>query len=78
MGNTLEQMGPFLASLWIHSWLVDASSAVWLGAAYVILRVAYAVTMWSGGYTRALWFTTFPSYFIIAYLYGAVLLRLGF
>ena len=71
-------MTPFITSLWIHCWLVDAKAGTALGSAYVALRTIYAVTMWCSGYSRALWFTTFPSYFIIAYLYGAALLRWGF
>eukprot|EP00240_Pyramimonas_obovata_P010276 CAMPEP_0118930628 /NCGR_PEP_ID=MMETSP1169-20130426/7250_1 /TAXON_ID=36882 /ORGANISM="Pyramimonas obovata, Strain CCMP722" /LENGTH=102 /DNA_ID=CAMNT_0006873011 /DNA_START=60 /DNA_END=365 /DNA_ORIENTATION=- len=31
VGNTLEQAVPFLTSLWLYAWFVDAESAMYLG-----------------------------------------------
>lgn len=78
VGNMLEQMGPFLCSLWLHALLVDSWGATFWGFAYVALRAAYSATIWAAGYCRALWITTFPMYWIIAYLFCAVLREHGF
>lgn len=64
--NQLEQMGPFLAGLWLHAWLVGPTTAAWLGGAYVLTRSGY----WAL-YPRAsllVLFVTGPNYFLIATL----------
>jgi uncharacterized MAPEG superfamily protein len=53
VGNTLEQMAPFLVSVWLHAWAVDADVATVLGAVYVATRVAYALVFASVGCVHA-------------------------
>ena len=39
--NTLEQMGPFLTSLWMFAVFVSPREAAWYGGIYVVLRTIY-------------------------------------
>jgi uncharacterized MAPEG superfamily protein len=39
--NMLEHMPPFLALLWLQSLTVSPKSAAMLGAAYIVVRLAY-------------------------------------
>ncbi len=45
VANTHEQMGPFLASLWLFAIFASPAYATWLGAAYVVLRGLYPLLM---------------------------------
>jgi hypothetical protein len=67
-GNTLEQMGPFLVSLWLHAWAVDSTVATALGAVYIAFRVLYAVVFTRVGYKTVLVVVTTPAYLIIWYM----------
>ncbi len=72
--NTLEQMGPFLASLWLHAVFVSPTTATWLGAAYVLLRAAYPKVLGSSlgaMQSKRIFVVTGPAYLIIAYLLGS-------
>ena len=50
VGNTLEQMGPFLCSTWIHALLVPggAARAALLGWVYIASRVVYPICFYIG------------------------------
>lgn len=45
VANTQEQMGPFLAALWLFAIFGSPTYATWLGAAYVVLRSAYPLLL---------------------------------
>jgi hypothetical protein len=66
--NTHEQMGPFLASLWMFAVFVSPTEATYLGAAYLVLRATYPVLLGrrvSRLQSRRVAFVTFPSYAIV-------------
>ena len=81
VANTHEQMGPFLASLWLFAIFASPTSATWLGAAYVVLRGAYPLLLGrrvSKVQSKRVAFVTFPCYAIIfTMLGGAVWAALG-
>jgi len=76
VGNTLEQMGPFLTFFWLNLALRDDLSGVWnsislLGMTYVILRCLFPI-VWLGvnggsriGPKTNILFITIPGYAII-------------
>ena len=43
--NTQEQMVPFLASLWLHTFFVSPYTAAWCGGLYLILRAFYPILL---------------------------------
>lgn len=70
VANTLEQMGPFLAGLWLHAVFVSTTSATWLGAAYVAFRAVYPMLLGKsvgGTQTKRVFAATGPSYVIVFY-----------
>ena len=78
VGNTHEQLIPFLAALWIHAIFVDADKAGKLGFLWVTLRICYSFLMpkrLENRQPKYLATTTFPQYFIIAYLIGTAAYR---
>jgi len=77
-GNTLEQMVPFLVSLWLHAWLVDSLEAEWCGWMYILLRVMYAIVFWSKGYSMHILLVTTPAYFLIWYMLVGGIWKYGF
>ena len=81
VANTHEQMGPFLASLWLFAIFSSPSYATWLGASYVVLRALYALILGrrvSNTQTKRVAFATFPSYAIVLFmLIGAVVGAFG-
>lgn len=68
----LEQMPPFLISLWLHALFVDAEMAGYLGFLYTFTRCFYYVL-----YNSKLLvpIVTGPNYAIIAYLIVSVLIK---
>lgn len=73
VANTLEQMGPFLVSLWLYSIFVSPTDATWLGAAYVLLRGLYPLllgTRLSKVQSKRVAFVTFPCYAIVFTMLG--------
>ena len=71
--NTLEQMGPFLASLWLFAVFASPTYATWLGAAYVVLRGIYPLllgTRVSKVQSKRVAFVTFPCYAIVFTMFG--------
>mmetsp|Transcript_25223 Transcript_25223/g.42257 ORF Transcript_25223/g.42257 Transcript_25223/m.42257 type:complete len:155 (+) Transcript_25223:131-595(+) len=70
VGNTLEQMLPFLVSLWLCAWLGDAELATTLGWYYVAFRVVYPACWWFG--RPYLFLSTIPNYLCIWYMGGIV------
>ena len=77
VANTHEQMGPFLASLWLFAIFASPRYSTWLGATYIVLRALYAIILGrrvSNTQTKRVAFVTFPSYAIVfIMLIGAVL-----
>lgn len=74
VANTHEQMGPFLASMWLHAVFVSANTAALLGAAYVVLRTIYPVLLGksvSKTQSKRVIFVTAPCYLIVFYLVGS-------
>ncbi len=75
VGNTLEQMVPFIVGLWLYSGFVSLEYGTWLGMAYVALRSLYP---WLLGTTleierrRRILVATIPNYLIVFYMYGHV------
>jgi len=65
-GNTVEQMGPFLVTLWMYAAYVDAATAGVLGMIYAVSRALY-VPLWAyyGAFTVLVEFSTSPSYAVI-------------
>lgn len=73
VSNTHEQMGPFLASLWLFAIFASPTYATWLGAAYVALRSVYPLLL--GGrvskvQSRRVALVTFPCYAIVFTMLG--------
>lgn len=73
VSNTLEQMGPFLASLWLFSLFGSPTHATWLGALYVVLRGLYPLLLGkrvSKVQSKRVALATFPCYAIIFTMLG--------
>ena len=73
VANTHEQMGPFLASLWLFSIFASPTYATWLGAAYVALRGVYPLLVGkrlSKIQSKRVAFVTFPCYAIVFTMLG--------
>jgi hypothetical protein len=73
VANTHEQMGPFLASLWLFAVFSSPTHATWLGAAYLVLRALYPLLLGkrvSKTQSKRVAFVTFPSYAIILTMLG--------
>lgn len=76
--NTLEQMGPFLSSLWLYAVFVSPAGATWLGGAYVFLRACYPVLLGSrvmGVQPKRVALVTFPCYGLIVWMVGATVVE---
>ena len=74
--NTHEQMGPFLAALWLHAVFVSTTTATWLGGAYVALRTLYPFLLGkslSKTQSKRVFLATGPAYAIVFYLLGSTL-----
>ncbi len=74
VANTHEQMGPFLASLWLFAVFGSPTYATWMGGAYVLLRSAYPILL--GGsvshtQSKRVAIVTGPSYAIVFTMFGA-------
>ncbi len=72
VGNNLEQMGPFLSSLWLCAIFASADIAGWLGTAYVALRIGYPMLMGpelDHVQSKRVAFVTIPCYGIILAMY---------
>ena len=74
VGNTLEQMVPFLAGLWICAVFVSPSEAERLGWIYVISRSFYPFLFYLGGNWRL--GATLPNYYAVFNLWKSVFLAL--
>ena len=75
VANTLEQMGPFLASLWLFAVFVSPDQAGWYGGAYVVLRAGYPLLLGkrvSKVQSKRVALVTFPAYLIIFAMLGRV------
>ena len=73
VANFVEQMGPFLASTWLHALLVPdgPSAAARLGCLYIVSRAVYPIFFYIGH--PWLQISTVPGYLCIAYqLYAAM------
>ncbi len=78
VANTLEQMGPFLGSLWLCALFVSSSFATLLGAAYVVLRFFYPRLLGvklANMQPKRVYYVTVPCYLIIFTMFGRVLWR---
>lgn len=74
VANTLEQMGPFLASLWLFAIFASPTIATWLGATYVALRGVYPFLLGkqvSKVQSKRVALVTFPCYAIVLTMLGA-------
>jgi hypothetical protein len=74
VANTHEQMGPFLAALWLHALFVSPTTATWCGAAYIVLRSIYPLLLGkrvSKTQSKRVAFVTFPAYGIVFFLIGS-------
>ncbi|MCO4763193.1 MAG: MAPEG family protein [Myxococcales bacterium] len=72
--NTLEQMGPFLTSLWLHAVFVSVDTATVLGGVYVALRSIYPLLLGkrlSKTQSKRVFAVTGPAYLIVFYLLGS-------
>lgn len=74
VGNTLEQLVPFLGSLWLYALFVDPERTRLTGAVYITARALYPPLFWAGSPWILL--STIPGYAIIAYQLVAVLCAL--
>lgn len=73
VANTLEQMGPFLVSLWMFAVFVSPQQAGWYGAAYVLLRALYPLLLGkrvTNTQSKRVAFVTFPAYLIVFSMLG--------
>lgn len=74
--NTQEQMGPFLASLWLYAIFASPTQATWLGGVYVALRSLYPLLLGgrvSNVQSKRVAFVTFPCYVIVFTMLGGSL-----
>eukprot|EP00301_Raphidiophrys_heterophryoidea_P026261 c9021_g1_i2.p1 GENE.c9021_g1_i2~~c9021_g1_i2.p1 ORF type:complete len:145 (-),score=33.44 c9021_g1_i2:76-510(-) len=69
--NMLEQLPPFLVSMWMYAVFVDANVAGYLGLAYTAIRSFYPFVF---GSMKAL-YVTIPNYLIIYYMLFVVFVR---
>jgi hypothetical protein len=72
--NTHEQMGPFLASMWMHAVFVSPQTATVLGGVYVALRTAYPFllgTNLSKTQSKRVFAATGPAYLLVFYFLGS-------
>jgi len=74
VGNTLEQLSPFLGSLWLYSIFVGPERAWLTGSVYIGSRALYPALFWAGSPWILL--STVPGYAIIWYHLGATLYAL--
>ena len=63
VGNTMEQMVPFLASLWMNAVFVDPTKAAKLGWIYIITRSYYPIAFYFG--LPWILLSTLPGYGVI-------------
>lgn len=70
VGNTLEQMIPFLSGLWICAVFVSPSEAANLGWIYVATRAIYPPLFYLNGAWRLI--ATVPNYIVIGMLWFKV------
>jgi hypothetical protein len=70
VGNCLEQMVPFLVSLWLHAIFISTETATQYGIAYVGARAFYPLFFRMG--IPWLFVSTFPNYGCIALLLAPV------
>lgn len=77
--NTLEQMFPFLLSLWLHAAFVNPATSVPLGWAYVALRHLYPMAYgFYGKFNLLAELVTAPNYTVIWWFLLAIVARCGF
>lgn len=72
--NTLEQMVPFIAALWLHAIFVSPIGASWCGGVYIALRLLYPKLLADkiiNAQSNKIKFVTLPCYLIIFYLLGS-------
>mmetsp|Transcript_25924 Transcript_25924/g.72592 ORF Transcript_25924/g.72592 Transcript_25924/m.72592 type:complete len:152 (+) Transcript_25924:72-527(+) len=70
VGNTLEQMCPFLCSMWLYAACVSCVMAGYLGFLYLGFRILYPYligTRLSHMQSKRVYFATLPAYAIIFY-----------
>lgn len=65
MGNTLEQLVPFLVSLWLYALTVGPHSTRWTGCIYLVARALYPWAFWRG--SPAILLSTVPGYCVVWY-----------
>lgn len=71
VGNTMEQMIPFLSSLWMHAVFVDPATATCHGVCYIAARALYPFVFKMG--IPWLFLSTIPNYLsIVALLYPII------
>jgi len=77
--NNVEQITPFLVSLWLHALFVDCDVSALLGCAYVFLRILYPF-MWNikGRYSFWVEVSVFPSWMIISFFQVSMFLLIAF
>lgn len=63
VGNTLEQLPPFLISLWMYALIVDADSTWRSGGVYLLARAAYPFAFSAG--SPFILLSTVPGYAVI-------------
>jgi len=74
VANTHEQMGPFLASMWLHAVFVAPFHAAVFGGVYVVLRAVYPSLLGkslSRTQSKRVFLVTGPCYLIVFYLLGS-------
>lgn len=77
-GNLHEQSPAFLAALWVHALFVSPAAAATCGALWLALRCLYPV-VWAanGEMTDSIMAVTFPSYFIVSYLFASTAFKVA-
>jgi uncharacterized MAPEG superfamily protein len=73
-GNCLEQMVPFLFSLWAHAIFVSSQDASFIGIIYIVSRSAYPFCFYLG--LPWVLISTVPGYLCVSYLLGGVIVQL--
>ncbi len=79
VGNTQEQMVPFLTALWLYTIVVSPSQATMFGLLYVGLRAIYPFLLGSHlskAQPKRVFFVTGPCYLIIFTMLGMTLFKL--
>lgn len=69
-GNTLEQMGPFLAAIWLNALFVSRINSFTMGIVYISFRSIYPFCFYKGGPWLLL--STVPGYIVIFTLLAQV------